>query len=128
MTATAPELSAALTLRARLRDPLTIADILAESEAIGHGHFELLGGEHADTFIRFSRIAKDPAALEITTHWLLPSVAAWSPRAVLAPATAGVALGWTLARRLGLPLMLAAVGPDGRAQAQPPRAARSRRQ
>jgi orotate phosphoribosyltransferase len=34
---------------------------------------------------------------------------------VLAPTTAGVALGWTLARRLGLPLVLAEVGPDGRA-------------
>jgi len=36
---------------------------------------------------------------------------------VLAPATAGVALGWTLARRLGLPLVLADVGADGRAHA-----------
>jgi orotate phosphoribosyltransferase len=34
---------------------------------------------------------------------------------VLAPATAGVALGWTLARKLGLPLVLADVGADGRA-------------
>ncbi len=36
---------------------------------------------------------------------------------MLAPATAGVALGWTLARRLGLPLVLADVGADGRAYA-----------
>jgi adenine/guanine phosphoribosyltransferase-like PRPP-binding protein len=46
-----------------------------------------------------------------------PSVAAWLPDSVLAPATAGVALGWTLARRLGLPLVLADVGANGRAVA-----------
>src|SRR5688572_18075603 len=117
MTATAPEISDALTLRARLGDPRTVSDILATTDAIAHGHFELLGGDHADTFIRFSRVAERPTALETTTQWLLPSVAAWLPEAVLAPVTAGVALGWTLAQRLGLPLVLADVGLDGRAHA-----------
>ena len=115
MTATAPEVHDALTLRARLGDPRTVADMLAATEALMHGHFELLGGDHADTFIRFSRIAERPTALDTTTQWLLPSVAAWVPDAVLARATAGVALGWTLARRLGVPLVLADVGADGRA-------------
>ena len=117
MTATVTEAPDALALHARLGDPRTVADILAGSEAVAHGHFELLGGEHADAFIKFSRIAERPSALETTTHWLLPSVAARLPEVVLAPATAGVALGWTLARRLGLPLVLADVGADGRAHA-----------
>lgn len=115
MTATALAHSDALTLRARLGDPRTVGDILAGTDAIAHGHFELLNGDHADSFIRFSRVAERPAALEMTAQWLLPSVSAWVPDAVLAPATAGVALGWTLAQRLGLPLVLADVDADGRA-------------
>lgn len=115
MTATVPEVHAGPTLRVRLGDPRTVTEMLGSTDALAHGHFELLDGDHADTFIRFSRIADRPAALETTAQWLLPSAAAWLPEAVLAPATAGVALGWTLARRLGLPLVLAEVGPDGRA-------------
>ena len=46
--------------------------------------------------IKFSRIAERSTALETTTQWLLPSVAAWLPDVVVAPATAGVALGWTI--------------------------------
>jgi orotate phosphoribosyltransferase len=93
--------------------------MIANTDALIYGHFELLGGDHADTFIKFSRIAERSTALETTTQWLLPSVAAWLPDVVVAPATAGVALGWTLARRLGLPLVLADVGADGRAVAVP---------
>jgi orotate phosphoribosyltransferase len=115
MTATLPELQDAPTLRVRLGDPRIITEILSGAEVLTHGHFELLGGEHADAFIRFSRVADRQPALDATAQWLLPSVTAWLPDAVLAPATAGVALGWTLARRLGLPLVLADVGDDGRA-------------
>lgn len=114
MTATAPGVDDALTLRARLGDPRTVAEILAATDALAHGHFELLGGDHADSFIKFSRVADRPTALDTTAQWLLPSVAAWLPESVLAPATAGVALGWTLAQRLGLPLVLADVGANGR--------------
>ena len=115
MTATTLAEPHALTLRARLGDPRTVGDILAGTDAITHGHFALLDGDHADSFIRFSRVAERPAALEMTADWLLPSVSAWLPDVVLAPATAGVALGWTLAQRLGLPLVLANVDADGRA-------------
>jgi orotate phosphoribosyltransferase len=117
MTAIAPEVREPLILRSRLGDPRTVSEMIASTDALVHGHFELLGGDHTDAFIKFSRIAERPAALETTTQWLLPSVAAWLPDSVLAPATAGVALGWTLARRLGLPLVLADVGANGRAAA-----------
>lgn len=115
MTTTSHEVAEALTLDVHLGDPRTVAEILAATNAIAHGHFELLSGDHADSFIRFSRVAERPTALETTIQWLLPSVAAWLPEAVLVPSTAGVALGWMLAQRLGLPLALADVGPDGRA-------------
>lgn len=103
------------TLRVRLGDPRLLTEMLTESNALEHGHFEMLSGHHAETFIRFSRIANHSPSLETTARWLLPSVAAWMPDVVLAPATAGVALAWTLSRRLGLPLVLADVGDDGRA-------------
>lgn len=89
--------------------------MLLEAAAISDGHFELLGGTHSDRFIRFSRIAEDGARLQLLADWLLPSVAAWFPSAVVAPSTAGVTLGQTIARRLGLPLYLAEVDVDGRA-------------
>ena len=98
------------TLRVRLGDPRLLTEMLTESNALEHGHFEMLSGHHAETFIRFSRIANHSPSLETTARWLLPSVAAWMPDVVLAPATAGVALAWTLSRRLGLPLVLADVG------------------
>lgn len=103
------------TLRVRLGDPRLLTEILTESDALEHGHFELLSGHHAETFIRFSRIANHSPSLDTTARWLLPSVAAWMPDVVLAPATAGVALAWTLSRHLGVPLVLADVGDDGRA-------------
>jgi orotate phosphoribosyltransferase len=119
MTVTAPEFRDHSIVRARLGDPRTVSEMIANTDALIYGHFELLGGDHADTFIKFSRIAERSTALETTTQCLLPSVAAWLPDVVVAPATAGVALGWTLARRLGLPLVLADVGADGRAVAVP---------
>jgi adenine/guanine phosphoribosyltransferase-like PRPP-binding protein len=67
-----------------------------------------------DRFVAFSRIAADEAALDLLASWLLPPLAAASPDAVIAPRTAGVALGWTLARRLGAPLHLASVDDRGR--------------
>ena len=103
------------TLRVRLGDPRLLTEMLTESDALEHGHFELLSGHHAETFIRFSRSAKHSPSLETTARWLLPSVAAWLPEVVLAPATAGVSLAWTISRQLGLPLVLADVGDDGRA-------------
>ncbi len=89
--------------------------MIVDTGALAEGHFELLGGEHSDRFVRFSRIANDEARLDMVCDWIVPTVAAWLPTAVVAPATAGVALAATIARRLGLPLYLAAIGEDGRA-------------
>jgi orotate phosphoribosyltransferase len=101
-------------LRVRLGDPPLVAGMLARASALVSGHFQLLSGDHSDTFVRFSRIAVDQRDLDITAQWLLPSVAAWAPDVVIAPATAGVALAATLAARLAVPLALADVGDDGR--------------
>lgn len=102
-------------LRVHLGDPRVVSDMLASTGALNYGHFELLGGDHSDSFIRFSRIAEQTPALEVTTQWLLPSVAAWMLDAIVAPATAGVALAATLGKRLGLPVTLADVDDNGRA-------------
>jgi orotate phosphoribosyltransferase len=115
MQATLASDTEVLTIRGRLGDPRLTADMITETHAIEHGHFELLGAAHSDAFLRFSRIAERSQALEQTAAWLLPTVAAWLPEVVVAPSTAGVGLGWTLATRLGLPLSLAVVGADGRA-------------
>ena len=102
-------------LRAKLGDPRLLAEMIVQDDVVSEGHFELLGGAHSDRFIRFSRIATEADHLELVTDWLLPTVAAWLPTAVVAPSTAGVALATTLARRLGLQLFLATIGEDGRA-------------
>lgn len=102
-------------LRARLGDPRLLAEMIVDDGAVVDGHFELLGGSHADRFIRFSRIANQAEHLDAVTEWLLPTAAAWLPTAVVSPATAGVALAAMLSRRLGVPLFLADVGDDGRA-------------
>jgi orotate phosphoribosyltransferase len=78
------------------------------------GHFRLLGGAHSDRFVRFSELAKDPAALGYVADLLANQVAAWQPSAVIAPCTAGVALGVEISRRLSVRLYLASVGADGR--------------
>jgi orotate phosphoribosyltransferase len=106
---------AALTLRARLGDPRLLAEMIVEDGVVSDGHYELLGGDHADHFIRFSRIADHDPHLDMIGDWLMPTVSAWLPTAVVAPATAGVALAATLSQRLGIPLFLAEVGEDGRA-------------
>jgi len=104
----------ATALHVNLGDPRAVAQMLAETRSLVGGHFELLGGSHSDTFVRFSRVAAQPEALDTTARWLLPSVSAWMPDVVAVPTTAGVALAATLAKRLGLTLALADVGEDGR--------------
>ena len=101
-------------LRARLGDPRVVIDMLSRNGALLDGHFELLGGQHSNHFLKFSRIASDTRDLDAIGDWLTPTVAAWRPDAVLAPSTAGVALAWTLARNLGVPLQLSSVDENGR--------------
>ena len=101
-------------LRVRLGDPASVATMFARTNALDTGHFELLDGAHSDSFVRFSRVAATDAYLDLTTQWLLPTIAAWSPEVVTAPTTAGVALGATIAKRLGATLALTDVGDDGR--------------
>lgn len=90
--------------------------MLAYPDALLTGHFELLSGLHTDRFLAFSRIAADTAALNLIAGFLLPSVAAHSPTVIVAPSTAGVALAWGLAQRLSLPLHLAGLDGQGRAE------------
>jgi len=98
-------------------DPRVVEDMVAASHSILSGHFELLSGLHSDRFLAFSRIAQDATYLSLIGNLLLPDVAAQQPSFVFAPSTAGVALGWTLARRLGVPLHLASLDDSGRPNA-----------
>jgi orotate phosphoribosyltransferase len=102
-------------LDVRCGDPALVRDLLARPGVVEHGHFELLSGLHSDAFVRFSALARDEEALRSIADWLTPSIKPWEVDAVVAPVTAGVALGWTLARLLAAPLHLATVGPSGRA-------------
>lgn len=102
-------------LDVRCGDPALVRDLLARPGVVEHGHYELLSGLHSDTFIRFSTLARDEEALRSIADWLTPSIKPWEVDSVVAPVTAGVALGWTLARILAAPLHLATVGPSGRA-------------
>jgi hypothetical protein len=102
-------------LDVRRGDPALVRDLLERPGVLEHGHYELLSGLHTDVFIRFSLLAHDADALDCIAEWLTPSLKPWNVDAVVAPATAGVALGWALARRLSVPLHLATPGDDGRA-------------
>ncbi len=95
-------------------DPRVVADMIASSQTIMSGHFRLLSGLHTDLFLAFSRIAGKGAMLERVSEWLAPEAAAERPDFVLAPSTAGVALGWALAGRLGVGLHLASLDDAGR--------------
>lgn len=95
-------------------DPAAVARMLEAPGAVLSGHFELLSGLHTDRFIAFSRIASQQPALDLISEWIASAAAAHEPDVVLAPSTAGVGLGWTLARRLGRPMHLASLASDGR--------------
>lgn len=97
-------------------DPRLVAEYLSRPGVLREGHFRLLSGTHTDTFVAFSRLAHDPLALETVADWLDPSVGPLGASAVAAPSTAGVSLGAALAERLGLPLQLALVDEEGRAE------------
>lgn len=90
--------------------------MLLTPRALLEGHFNLLSGLHTDRFLAFSRIADHPEALRQIARWLAPSLEPLLPDALLAPSTAGVGLGWALAREIGVPLHLALLDSDGRAR------------
>jgi orotate phosphoribosyltransferase len=90
-------------------DAHQVNELLASPGALLRGHFKLLAGMHTDRFFRFSAVARDPTALDAIAQWLDRDVRDLAIDSVLAPTTAGVGLGWTLATSLGVPLHLAAV-------------------
>ena len=102
-------------LRVHLGEPDATAELIGRPGVIQVGHYRLLSGLHTDTFLAFSHVADDPAALDLISDWLIPTIGPWCATLVLAPSTAGVGLGSTIARRLGVPLHLAVVNEQGRA-------------
>lgn len=102
------------TLEIHRGDPYVLARWLALPGAVLDGHFELLSGLHSDRFIAFSRISRDDDALALIASWLAPSLAPHAPTAVLAPSTAGVGLGRSLASQLGVALYLSSLSDEGR--------------
>lgn len=95
-------------------DTERVAELLQVPGALLRGHFKLLAGGHTDCFFRFSSVARDAAALDDIARWLISDVRPLGVDAIVAPTTAGVGLGWTLATSLGVPLHLATVNDDGR--------------
>jgi len=102
-------------LFAHLGDPWRVAEMLQTPGTVCTGHFRLLSGQHSDQFVRFSELARRPEVLGHIVELLAANVAPLAPKGVIAPCTAGVALGAEIARRLSVRLCLASVGEDGRA-------------
>lgn len=108
--------TAALPVHVYVGDPDCVAALLATHGAIRTGHFELLSGLHTETFFAFSAIARDNDAVQRIASWLTPTLAPWHADLVLAPSTAGVALGSALAQQLCVPLALGSLSAAGRVQ------------
>jgi orotate phosphoribosyltransferase len=104
-----------LTFRPLVGDPRELADYLGRPGALRTGHFRLLSGLHTEHFLAFSAIAHDPKAVRAIATDLAAVCGPWDASMVLAPSTAGVALGGELARELGVGLQLAALDTSGRA-------------
>lgn len=102
-------------LTSRLGDPGEVADYLARENVYLDGHFELLSGLHSPSFIAFSWLARDEAALAEIADTLAELTSTWMPDAVIAPSTAGVSLGSALAVRASVPLYLASLDDQSRA-------------
>lgn len=107
--------TADLTFRPLVGDPQLLADYLGRDGVLRHGHFRLLSGLHTEHFLAFSQIAQDPQAVRRIANDLAAVCGPWGPSMVLAPSTAGVALGGELARALHAPLHLASLHETGRA-------------
>lgn len=107
--------TADLTFRPFLGDPQLLADYLGREGVLRHGHFQLLAGLHTEHFLAFSQIAQDRQAVRRIAGDLAAVCGPWAPSVVLAPSTAGVALGGELARALHAPLHLASLDESGRA-------------
>jgi orotate phosphoribosyltransferase len=114
---TVPDTRTASAPRVLRGDSETVAELLQRPGALLHGHFALLSGAHTDQFFAFSKLAGETEVVESIGAWLAAEAARWRPQGILAPTTAGVALAWTLACRLGLPLHLASLDDAGRADA-----------
>lgn len=108
--------TADLTFRPLVGDPRDLADFLGRPGALLTGHFRLLSGLHTEHFLAFSAIAQDAEAVRAIAADLAAICGPWDASAVLAPSTAGVALGGELALQLGIGLQLAALDSKGRAR------------
>lgn len=104
-----------LTVRPVVGDPRSLAELLGRPGVLRTGHYRLLSGLHTEYFLAFSQIAQDARAVRELASDLGAVCAPWLPTMVLAPSTAGVALGGELARELCLPLHLASLDSVGRA-------------
>lgn len=100
--------------RPRLGNYQIIDDLVSRPGVLATGHYQLLGGAHTDTFVAFSQVARDPAALETIAGLAFGVIAPWAPTTVLAPSTAGVSLAGTVARMLSARLRLAGLDELGR--------------
>lgn len=107
--------TADLTFRPFVGDPELLADYLGRDRVLRHGHFRLLSGLHTEHFLAFSQIAQDRQAVRRIASDLAAVCGPWAASVVLAPSTAGVALGGELAGALDAALHLASLDETGRA-------------
>ena len=81
-------------------DDAEILQILADTETVRHGHFQLTSGRHSDTYIQCARLLEHPRltrALAAETVRRLPGELREKIDLVASPAVGGILFGFALA-------------------------------
>ncbi|MCL2818934.1 MAG: orotate phosphoribosyltransferase [Actinomycetia bacterium] len=85
-----------------------VKQILVDSDAIRHGHFQLTSGRHSDTYVQCARVCEYPDL----TNQLAVEAASRLPEGftcdtVIAPAVGGLVFGYALAQALSVRFIFA---------------------
>jgi len=83
-------------------DGPAIAEWLAETGALLHGHFHLTSGRHSDTFVQCSQLLQYPHYAASVGEALAGRFAGFGITAVVGPAMGGIILAHETARALGV--------------------------
>jgi orotate phosphoribosyltransferase len=86
-----------------------LVEIVRNTGALLHGHFELQSGRHSPYFLRFSQIGWDRPAMAEIADMLVQRAPFLDESAILTPESSSVFLGRAIATRTGCPLAVAAI-------------------
>ncbi len=80
-----------------------VRQLLAESGALGEGHFRLSSGRHSASYVQCARLLELPARAAEVGRLLAALLAPLGPRSVLSPALGGLIIGHEVAAALAVP-------------------------